>query len=348
MSHIINGKTNTKFIQFLNRALEDGAGYVYGAFGQVCTVKLLDEKARQYPDNNLAGGAMRIVGEKWLGKRVMDCGGLLKYYLMAEAYGKDPAYIVSVDAQTTYTTQIEKGTNMSAMPDLPGICVYMPGHIGFYIGNGQVIESQGTADGVVKTKLSSRGWTSWAKSKFIDYGSSTSIIVNETTNKPAAGGTSSGNKNNTPAPPAKPTNKTVNATYKVCTQKHGWLPEVTNLNDYAGWEESTVINIALKVSDGAVKYRVHITGAGWLPYVTGYDTKDSVNGYAGNNKPIDAIEIYFSTPNSIRPYKKAKYRVAPVSGNYFSWQYDNETTGGQDGYAGAFGKNIGKVQIAIE
>ena len=35
------------------------------------------------------------------------------------------------------------------------------------------------------------------------------------------------------------------------------------------------------------------------------------------------VEVYYYTPDSIRPYKKAKYRVAPVGGSYYPWQYDN-------------------------
>lgn len=73
-----------------------------------------------------------------------------------------------------------------------------------------------------------------------------------------------------------------------------------------------------------------------------------MNGYAGNGQPIDALEVYYYTPDSIRPLKRAKYRVAPCGGDYYGWQYDNETGGGQDGFAGAFGKAIGKVQIVIE
>ena len=83
-------------------------------------------------------------------------------------------------------------------------------------------------------------------------------------------------------------------------------------------------------------------------YVTGCNINDAVNGYAGNGLEIDAVEVYYYTPDNIRPYKKAKYRVAPVGGSYYPWQYDNETGNGQDGYAGAFGKPIGKLQIVIE
>ena len=148
-----------------------------------------------------------------------------------------------------------------------------------------------------------------------------------------------------PAPKPEPTPApafTCDVFYRVRTKAHGWLPEVKNLTDYAGWKESPVTDVAVKVSAGTVKYRVHVKGGNWLPYVTGYNT------YAGNGKPIDAIEIYYYTPEGIKPAKKAKYRIAPVNGSYYSWQYDNEKTNGQDGYAGLFGKEIGKLQVVIE
>ena len=39
----------------------------------------------------------------------------------------------------------------------------------------------------------------------------------------------------------------------------------------------------------------------------------------------------------------AKYKV-----NDYPYQYDNETTNGQDGYAGVFGVDVTKFQITIE
>lgn len=47
--------------------------------------------------------------------------------------------------------------------------MFFPGHVGVYIGNGEVIEARGHAYGVVTTKLSSRGWTQWGKCPYIDY-----------------------------------------------------------------------------------------------------------------------------------------------------------------------------------
>lgn len=139
-------------------------------------------------------------------------------------------------------------------------------------------------------------------------------------------------------------NNDVNVFYRVKTKNHGWLPEVKNLTDYAGYQNSPITGLAIRVDKGSIKYRVHLKGKGWLSYVTGCDINDIINGYAGNGKDIiDAIEVYYYTPDNIRPYKKAKYKV-----NDYPWQYDNEKTNGQDGYGGKFGVSATKFQIVIE
>lgn len=138
-------------------------------------------------------------------------------------------------------------------------------------------------------------------------------------------------------------------TYKVKTGGK-WLPAVTDLNDYAGIKGKAITDIAIKVSKGSVKYRVHIKGGSWLPYVTGYNTNDSNNGYAGNGKAIDAIEVYYTTPSDVKKsvgYLKAKYRVSALNNNYYNYQYDNEKSNNQDGYAGYFGKSIDRIQITL-
>lgn len=136
-------------------------------------------------------------------------------------------------------------------------------------------------------------------------------------------------------------------TYKVRT-KNGWLPEVTNLLDYAG-DGTPILDVAMKVGSGSVKYRVHVKGGTWLPYVTGYSTTDHNNGYAGCGKAIDAIQAVYTAPSG-KSYR-IKYRVAPVGGNYYDYQYNNEKTNGQDGYAGYFASTqsiyIGKFQATI-
>lgn len=119
------------------------------------------------------------------------------------------------------------------------------------------------------------------------------------------------------------------------------LPPVTNLADYAGIRGRAITDIAIKSNRGKVRYRVHVKGGGWLPFVTGYDWKDSENGYAGNGKPVDAVQVILTGAGG----SVARYRVSPVNKAYYSWQRNNETSGGQDGYAGAFGKTIDRFQL---
>lgn len=122
-----------------------------------------------------------------------------------------------------------------------------------------------------------------------------------------------------------------------------WLPEVKNTEDFAGITGKAITDVAVKVTKGSVKYRVHIYKGGWLPYVTGYDITDFNNGYAGNGKAIDAVEIIYEGENG----KVAQYRVSPIKKEYFSWQKNKHNTDGQDGYAGLFGQKIDKLQIVI-
>lgn len=147
---------------------------------------------------------------------------------------------------------------------------------------------------------------------------------------------------------------TVNVTYAVKVEGGKVLPAVTNLANYAGIENKKITGIAMKVDKGTIKYQVHEVGGDWLPYVTGYNWNDHKNGYAGNNKPIDAVRVYYNTPSDLVAnggYRETKYRVSPVgSVSYYDWQLDDTVNKakGMDGYAGTFGKAIDKFQICIE
>lgn len=161
-------KSANGLVEYCKRMKEDGYGYVYGSFGQVCTESLLDQYANMYPDNNLAGGEMRKVGKKWIGRRVVDCSGMIKYYLMTDNYGDNPRYSRAFDTAVHINNASEQG-DISTIPEIPGVLLWMPGHVGVYIGNGKVIESKGTYYGVVETNLKGRGWKKWFKIPDISY-----------------------------------------------------------------------------------------------------------------------------------------------------------------------------------
>ena len=156
----------------------------------------------------------------------------------------------------------------------------------------------------------------------------------------------------TPTPAPAPADKDVNATYCVYTKKHGWLPVVKNLEDYAGLNNSPILGFAAKVDVGRIKYQVHTIGNGWYDWVWGddFDLKNIETGFAGDlQREIDAIRCYYYTPDNIRPYKVALYRVDTTDRNkYFDWQHDDDTDNGQDGYAGDFGCPIDRVQLCIQ
>lgn len=136
----------------------------------------------------------------------------------------------------------------------------------------------------------------------------------------------------------------VNVFYRVKTKENGWLDEVRNLEDYAGLGKNSIIDFMVRVDRGSVWYQAHVKGKGWLPKVTGYNTNDYYNGYAGDDmNPIDCVRIYYNTPSDIRPYKKAKYRI-----NNLPWVYDNEKCPNGDDFAGNMGEAAYKLEVVIE
>lgn len=69
--------------------------------------------------------------------------------------------------------------------------------------------------------------------------------------------------------------------------KNKWLPEVTGRSDYAGIIGKPIIGIAIQNKT----FRVHIKGGSWLGWISKYNINDYYNGYAGNGKEIDGIQI---------------------------------------------------------
>lgn len=163
-------KTNYGLVDHAKRALTEKWGYVWGTFGQVLTGALLATKAKQYPDG--VGLYSVFIEKNWLNKRTVDCVGLIKSYLWTDE-DNTIKYNMATDitADMMYSRATKKGV-ISSMPDVPGICVWKKGHIGIYIGGGQVIEAHGTKYGVILTPLTGQGatpWTHWLECPYIKY-----------------------------------------------------------------------------------------------------------------------------------------------------------------------------------
>jgi len=151
-------------------AWESGWGYVWGTYGSVLTDTLLEYKVEQCPDG--VGQYESFIRSHWLNGRATDCVGLIKGYgwlnpdTLAIRYGTNG--MPDIGANSMYNNVIVKGT-IDTMPDTPGLAVWMDGHIGVYIGNGEVVEASNTQKGVVKTQLAGRGWTHWLEVPYINY-----------------------------------------------------------------------------------------------------------------------------------------------------------------------------------
>ena len=163
-------KNATDLVTYAVHAWESGWGYVWGTYGNVLTESLLAYKVSQYPDG--VGNHENFIRAHWLGGRTTDCVGLIKGYswlspeTMTIDYGTHG--MPDIGANQMYYNARESGP-ISTMPDIPGLAVWHEGHIGVYIGGGQVIEAMGTKNGVVKTELAKRNWTHWLKIPYINY-----------------------------------------------------------------------------------------------------------------------------------------------------------------------------------
>lgn len=163
-------KNNLDLVQWAKNAYSRGWGYVWGTYGQVLTRSLYNAKAEQYPDE--VGGYADFIEEHWIGGRTADCVGLIKGYGWFNPetgkieYGTNG--MPDIGADTMYANAEESGT-IDTIPEIPGLAVWHEGHIGIYIGNGQVIHASGTKVGVIQTPIGNSGWTHWLKIPYITY-----------------------------------------------------------------------------------------------------------------------------------------------------------------------------------
>lgn len=163
-------KNNLDLVQWAIVAEKAGWGYVWGTYGQVLTKDLLNAKLEQYPDE--LSDLEDFIRENWLFGRTADCVGLIKGYGWFDPETGEIGYgtngMPDIGSDTMYANASEKGT-IDTIPEIPGLGVWKAGHIGIYIGNGEVIEAMGTYYGVVRSTLSEGTWTHWLKIPYLTY-----------------------------------------------------------------------------------------------------------------------------------------------------------------------------------
>lgn len=163
-------KTNLGLVEWAKTAYDSGWGYVWGTYGQVMSEKLLAAKMAQYPDN--VGIYEDYIRENYMGKHVADCIGLIKGYSWYDPETGNITYATNgmpdIGADQIYYRADVKGP-ISTLPEVPGLILHAPGHVGIYVGDGYVIHASGTKVGVVRTAVSGGGWTDWLENPYITY-----------------------------------------------------------------------------------------------------------------------------------------------------------------------------------
>lgn len=164
-------KDNLSFVAFAKQCLAAETAYVWDGMGEILTHEFLDAKEIAYPDFQSHEKWMELHNRVNGATRGFDCCGLIKMFLMGGFHHYRYRREFDLNAKRLLQTATTADT-ISSLPEIPGLCLYMDGHTGIYIGNGTVIEStpnERFGNGVVQTRLSDRPWTHWYRCRGVDY-----------------------------------------------------------------------------------------------------------------------------------------------------------------------------------
>lgn len=171
--------TNSGLVAYCKEALKLKTVYMWGGLFREVTKGYIDLLSgikgykTQYPAarvNHLTG----LINKGYYG---CDCVGLIKSYYFggvgtannAKGYTQHSNWDYGVG--TMYNAAKVKG-KIATMPKNAGVLVMTSdfGHVGVYIGNGEVVECTLSkfGDGVVKTKFTDRNWSWWCQCPCIE------------------------------------------------------------------------------------------------------------------------------------------------------------------------------------
>jgi hypothetical protein len=190
--------TNHEFVAKLQEIADNyKTVYMWGVFGSPVMGPIIASKSNQYPEwytSTKQAQLRQLVGKGYF---AFDCVNLIKGVLWGwngdstksnggAAYAS--AGVPDINADTMIIRCKDVSTDFSKIE--VGEAVWMPGHIGVYIGNGKVIEATPSWENKVQVSacanigiiqgLNSRRWTSHGKLPYIKYVTSTiSTIVKD-------------------------------------------------------------------------------------------------------------------------------------------------------------------------
>lgn len=163
------------FISWLLYCWKNAWGYIWGKCGILWTAarqKALEDKYNSDPEKYSDYKMGVLYGIRWVGHFVADCANLLRW--AAKKSGDEKVHSGSNliwDCDLSAKGALKDGKRTDGQPLKPGTLVFTGstydkhGHVGGYIGNGEVIEDAETKTGVVKGKITDKKWTWWGERK---------------------------------------------------------------------------------------------------------------------------------------------------------------------------------------
>ena len=190
-----------EFIKMLKKALNSKTVYALGMWGQIINDSIITSKIKQYPSfytNARIAQLNSLKGKNYFG---FDCVCLIKSVLWGwdgnpeksnggAKYASNGVPDIGADAIITKCKNVS--TDFSKI--VPGALVWMKGHVGVYIGNGQCIECTANwTNKVLQSTLKNNGikgqfertWTKWGLLPYVDYSDQTTKPSKPVVTKPA-------------------------------------------------------------------------------------------------------------------------------------------------------------------
>ncbi len=125
--------------------------------------------------DGLAAYAMNAYNEGWqyvwggASYGYVDCSGLI--YSYGVGGGRTDSQMLAASPESGYVAD--------GVPDIPGLGLWQPGHVGVYVGGGMAVDARDEISNVCYSSVASKDWVMWFKIAGVTY-SDNSTVANDT------------------------------------------------------------------------------------------------------------------------------------------------------------------------
>lgn len=115
--------------------------------------------------DGLAAYAMNAYNEGWqyvwggASYGYVDCSGLI--YSYGVGGGRTDSQMLAASPESGYVSD--------GVPDIPGLGLWQPGHVGVYIGDGMAVDARDEVSNVCYSSVASKDWVMWFKVSGVTY-----------------------------------------------------------------------------------------------------------------------------------------------------------------------------------